>query len=241
MSVKKIKMIKSIGKKRVYDIVTVSKNKNFILSNGVVAHNCTSTQPAMRGVIEEFAKNCRFIFTCNYPNKIIDPIHSRCSVIEFRVPKKEMPSICAEMMKRIIGILTDEGIEFDPQVVAAFIKKGFPDFRTVIGDLQNSVINNRIDLASMGVEFDEHFQKLVGALKNGKFNEMEAWINQYASHEPDIFGRLYTFLSDKVKPASKPQLVIHCNDFDYRNAFCSDHVLNLKAALINIMADIEFL
>jgi len=241
MVMKKIKSIKSVGVKRVYDIVTNSKNENFILSNGVVAHNCTSTQPAMRGVIEEFAKNCRFIFTCNYPNKIIEPIHSRCTCIEFSIPKEEFSTICTQMMQRAITILNTENVKYDPKVLAAFIKKSFPDFRRILNELQKSVIDGVIDIGTIGIDFEEHFQSLLTSLKQGKFKDMENWVLQHGTSDSSLYGNLYNFLSTKVKPASKPQLVIHCNDFDYRNAFCSDHVLNLKAALINIMADVEFL
>lgn len=160
----KIINIKSLGKQKVRNL-TVEKNHTFITENGIVTHNCNSAQPALRGFIEEFSNNCRFIITCNFKNKIIEPIHSRCTPVDFRFSNKEKLEAIKEFIKRTENILTKEGITFDKRVLAEFIVEYFPDFRRVLGELQKYGSCGKIDAGILSRLSDETFSKLVEFMK----------------------------------------------------------------------------
>lgn len=220
--------------------VSFSGGKKVVILDEADYMNPTSTQPALRGFIEEFAKNCRFIFTCNYPNKIIPALHSRCSVIDFGIQQSERKQMSLEILKRLVEILKEESIQFDAKVLSAFVVKNFPDFRRMLNELQRSSFDGAISIADLNVEFDEHLSELLQILKNKDLRGAHAWVAQYSASETNIYGKLYTFLAKHAKSSSIPQLVLHCHDFDYRNAFSSDKSLCMVAALVNLMADIEY-
>lgn len=200
--------------------------------------NAQSTQPALRGFIEEFANNCRFILTCNFKNRIIEPLHSRCGVYEFNTTKKSMANLCMNFMNRAKIILTDEGIEFDEPVLAELIMKFAPDWRRVLNELQRQAFNGKIS----GINTDvNNFDQLFAHLKNKEFKQMRKWVTDNMDVEATaIFRGIYDRMYDYLKPQSIPQLVLILADYQYKQAFVADHELNIVACMTEIMANVEF-
>ena len=201
--------------------------------------NPNSTQPALRGFMEEFSKNCRFILTCNFKNRIIQPLHSRCAVIEFKYDKKEKASIAAQVLKRLGFILSNEGISFDNKVLASLILKYFPDYRRIINELQRYSAAGTIDEGILARVGEVNTTELINALKNKDWKGMRAWVvNNIDNDPPAIFRKIYDDILDKVQTV--PQLVLILADYQYKAAFCADQEINLVACLTEIMATVEF-
>jgi len=200
--------------------------------------NPQSTQPALRGFIEEFANNCRFILTCNFKNRIIEPLHSRCGVYEFNAGDK--PTLCGEFMTRCQEILLAEGVTLhSPQALADLIMKFFPDWRRVLNELQRRSVLGPID--SNVVDNTGSFDDLFVSLKNKDFKTMRKWVvNNIDIDAAAIFRGVYDSMTDKVTPQSIPQLVLILADYQYKNAFVADHELNVVACLTEVMANVEF-
>jgi DNA polymerase III delta prime subunit len=202
--------------------------------------NANSTQPAMRGAIEEFASNCSFIFTCNYKNRIIDPIHSRCTVIDFRINGSKQ-KMAAQFFKRVEWILEQEGVEYDKEVVAAVITKHFPDNRRILNELQRYSVSGRIDKGLLSSVSDLQFNDLLGALKGKDFASARKWVTNNLDNDPTrIFRQLYDNLYESLKADSVPQLVLILARYQYQAAFVADAEINLIACLTEIMVDCEF-
>ena len=203
--------------------------------------NAQSTQPALRGFIEEFANNCRFILTCNFKNKIIEPLHSRCSVYDFNIPKDEKPNLAAGMFKRVCEILTSEGVTYDQKVIVELVNKHFPDFRRVINECQRYSLSGTIDAGILINLQDENIKSLVDYLKKKNFKSMRSWVANNMDVEPSVvFRRIYDTMYDFVEPNSIPQLVIILADYQYKDAFVADHELNLVACMTEVMGSVEF-
>lgn len=201
--------------------------------------NPQSTQPALRGFIEEFSNNCRFILTCNFKNRIIEPLHSRCSVYEFAIPKDQKATIAHKFFVRLQSILKDENVEAEPAVVAGLINKHFPDFRRVLGECQRYSVSGKIDAASVTIVQDQN--ELTKHLKNKDFKQMRAWVANNIDVEPQqIFRMVYDNMASIAKPHSIPQLVLILADYQYKNAFVADHELNMVACMTELMANVEF-
>ena len=200
--------------------------------------NPQSTQPALRGFIEEFANNCRFILTCNFKNRIIEPLHSRCGVYEFNTTKKGMVNLCMNFMDRAKTILTDEGVDFDEKVLAELIMKFAPDWRRVLNELQRQAFNGKIT----GVNNDvNNFNELFDHLKSKDFKKMRKWVTDNMDIEAAaIFRGIYDQMYDFLKPQSIPQLVLILADYQYKQAFVAGHELNVVACMTEIMANVEF-
>lgn len=200
--------------------------------------NPQSTQPALRGFIEEFANNCRFVLTCNFKNRIIEPLHSRCGVYEFNTTKKGMVNLCMSFMDRAKTILTDEGVDFDEKVLAELIMKFAPDWRRVLNELQRQAFNGKIT----GVNNDvNNFNELFDHLKSKDFKKMRKWVTDNMDIEATaIFRGIYDQMYDYLKPQSIPQLVLILADYQYKQAFVADHELNIVACMTEIMANVEF-
>jgi DNA polymerase III delta prime subunit len=203
--------------------------------------NAQSTQPALRNFMEEFSKNCGFILTCNFKNRIIEPLHSRCSVIEFKIPSSQKPKLAAQFHKRACGILEQEGVEFDKAVVAEVVTKHFPDWRRVLNELQRYSVTGKIDsgiLANLG---EENFKGLVDLLKNKRFNDMRKWVSENLDTEPTAFFRkFYDMASTYMKPNSIPQLVLLLGRYQYQSAFVADQEINTVAFLTEVMVEAEW-
>ncbi len=203
--------------------------------------NPQSTQPALRGFIEEFSNNCRFILTCNFKNRIIEPLHSRCGVYEFNTTKKGMIDLCGQFMDRTAKILQDEGIAFgDGKALADLIMKHAPDWRRVLNELQRASVGGSFSGVSSSSD-GSSVDKLFTHLKEKDFKKMRTWVaNNIDTDASAIFRSLYDRMNDKVAPQSIPQLVLILADYQYKNAFVADHELNVVACLTEIMANVNF-
>ena len=202
--------------------------------------NPNSTQPALRGAIEEFASNCSFIFTCNFKNRIIDPIHSRCSVIDFKINGSK-PKLAAQLFKRVENILSQEGVTYDKEVVAAVITKHFPDNRRILNELQRYSVSGTIDKGILGSVSDIQLADLIRALKDKDFASARKWVTNNLDNDPArIFRKLYDSLYEPLNSQSVPQLVLILAKYQYQAAFVADAEINLIACLTEIMVDCEF-
>ena len=203
--------------------------------------NPQSTQPALRGFIEEFSNNCRFILTCNFKNRIIEPLHSRCGVYEFNTSKKDMVELCQSFMVRCQTILIKEDINYDDKVLAELIMKFAPDWRRVINELQRYSVNGTIDSGVLNIVSDKNYDELFSYLKNKDFKKMRSWVvSNIDTDAAAIFRAIYDRMSQKVAPQSIPQLVLILGDYQYKNAFVADHELNVVACLTEVMSDVQF-
>jgi DNA polymerase III delta prime subunit len=199
-----------------------------------------NAQAILRNAIEEFAANCSFIFTCNYKNKIIDPLHSRCAVIEFGLKNGEKAQMASAFFKRITHILNTEKVEFDEKVIAEVVKKHFPDFRRVINELQRYSKLGKIDVGILSQIGDISLTQIVKHLKEKDFTSVRKWAATSEIDNTTFFRKLYDALYDIAKPQSIPQAVLILADYQYKQAFVADHEINLVACLTEIMANVEF-
>lgn len=202
--------------------------------------NPNSTQPALRGAIEEFADNCSFIFTCNYKNRIIDPIHSRCTVIDFKINGNKA-KLATQFMKRVEWILGEENITFEKDVVAAVIMKHFPDNRRILNELQRYGVSGSIDKGILSSVSDVQLGELTKALKEKDFANCRKWVTNNLDNDPSrIFRKIYDTLYELLQPQSVPQLVLILAKYQYQAAFVADHEINLIACLTEIMVECIF-
>jgi DNA polymerase III delta prime subunit len=202
--------------------------------------NPNSTQPALRGAIEEFSSNCSFIFTCNFKNRIIDPIHSRCSVVDFKINGSKA-KMAAQFFKRVEWILEQENITYSKDVVAAVITKHFPDNRRVLNELQRYSVSGTIDSGILSNIADIQLDALITALKGKDFGSTRKWVTSNLDNDPvKIYRKLYDTLYEVLKPQSVPQLVLILAKYQYQAAFVADHEINMIACLTEIMVDCEF-
>jgi DNA polymerase III delta prime subunit len=221
--------------------VSLTDAKKVVIVDEADYMNAQSVQPALRSFIEEFSGNCRFIFTCNFKNRIIEPLHSRCAVIEFKIDSKDKQEIAASFFKRAVQILKQENIEFDPKVVAELITKHFPDYRRILNELQRYSVSGKIDSGILLNMSEESFKDLVKLLKNKNFTEVRKWVaKQTDADTTSLFRELYDTASANMDPNSIPQLVLTLADYQYKAAFVADHELNIMAALTEVMANCKF-
>lgn len=221
--------------------VSLTDAKKMIIIDEADYMNASSVQPALRSMIEEFSNNCRFIFTCNYKNRIIEPLHSRCSVIEFKIDNSEKPALAAAFYKRIVNILNQENIQFEPKVVVELITKHFPDWRRVLNELQRYSVSGKIDSGILLNLTEESFKELVNHLKDKNFTEVRKWVGKHGDSESiNIFRQLYDTASNNIETQSIPQLILILADYQYKAAFVVDQELNLMAALTEVMAQCKF-
>ena len=202
--------------------------------------NAESVQPALRNFIEEFAGNCSFIFTCNYKNRIIDPIHSRCSVIDFKLNGSKA-KMAAQFFKRVEWILEQEKVQYDKEVVAAVITKHFPDNRRILNELQRYSVSGVIDKGILANVSDIQINSLIKALKEKDFGSTRKWVTNNLDNDPvKTFRKFYEALYEELKPNTVPQLVLILAKYQYQAAFVADHEINMIACLTEIMVDCEF-
>ena len=202
--------------------------------------NPQSTQPALRGFIEEFHKNCRFIFTCNFKNRIIEPLHSRCSVIEFKINGNKN-QLAHEFMGRAESILKEEQIGFDDKVIAELIMKHFPDWRRVLNELQRYSVSGKIDSGILVNLAEVNLTELMSFLKKKEFGKVRKWVVDNIDNDPvKVFRKVYEKLYEYMKPESIPNAVIILGDYQYKSAFVADQEINLLACLTEIMSECRF-
>src|SRR5210317_615209 len=203
--------------------------------------NAQSTQPALRGFIEEFSANCRFILTCNFKNRIIEPLHSRCSVIEFNTTKKQLAELAAGFMKRLQDILTTENVGFNNKILAELIMRYAPDWRRVINEVQRYSSSGEITADILIGMSDQNIAALVGYLKSKDFKNMRSWVTNNTDIDSSvIFRRIYDTLYDYAQPQSIPAIILILADYQYKAAFVADKELNTVACLTEIMASSEW-
>ena len=203
--------------------------------------NPDSVQPAMRGFIERFAENCSFIFTCNFKNRIIEPIHSRCAVIDFGLKKDEKPDIASQFMVRCGDILAEESVEHNKKVVAELINKHFPDFRRIINELQRYSTSGEIDSGVLAIIGELNLNQLISALRNKNFHDMRQWVSSNVDNDPTtIYRKIYDKLYEVLEKSSIPSAVLIIGEYQYKSAFVADQEVNLVACLVELMAECEF-
>jgi len=220
-------------------LTSESKHKVIIIDE---ADNTTSdVQLLLRASIEEFSRNCRFIFTCNYKNKIIEPLHSRCAVIDFNVNKRDKPTIAAGFFQRIIEILDLENIRYDKKVIIELINKHFPDWRRVLNECQRYSVGGEIDSGILASFSDVSVNELLKNLKEKNFSEVRKWVNTNLDNDTTLlFRRIYDSLYDSLVASSIPAAVLVLAKYQYQVAFVADQEINLLACLTEIMVECEF-
>ena len=203
--------------------------------------NAESVQPALRNFIESFHTNCRFIFTCNYKNKIIKPLHSRCTVIDFAIKNGQKVKTAQALMKRLGIILDDEQIEYDKKVLAELIQKHYPDFRRIINELQRYSVRGKIDSGILFSLSEANTKELAKILKEKRFNDMRKWVINNLDKEPSsLFTSIYELLYSTLESNSIPKAVLVIAGYQYKSAFVADQEINMVACLTEIMANCKF-
>jgi len=220
--------------------VSFSEGRKYVILDEADYLNAQSTQPALRNFMEEYSSNCGFILTCNFKNRIIDPLQSRCSVIDFKFKNSEKPELAMQMFKRAIGVLEDNGVEYNKKVVAEIVQQKFPDFRRVWNTLQQGSVLGAIDTGVL-TQSDDSISTLVGFLKEKEFTEMRKWVAENSDIDSNmVFRQVYDNAYSYLEPASIPQMVVHIADYQYKSAFAVDQEINLVAFLTHVMMDCEF-
>jgi DNA polymerase III delta prime subunit len=222
--------------------VSFSGGRKYVILDEADYLNANSTQPALRNFMEQYSKNCGFILTCNFKNKLIDPLISRCSVIDFGIAKQDKPKLAAKFYRRLVDILTSEGVEFEPKAVAAVIEKHFPDWRRVLNELQRYASSGKIDTGILTNIDDESFKSLITYLKEKQFSNMRKWVGENSDIDgAELFRKLYDASSSNMDDSSSvAQLILILADYQYKAAFVADHEINLAACLTQIMAECTF-
>ena len=220
-------------------LTSESRHKILIIDE---ADNTTpDVQLLLRASIEEFQKNCRFIFTCNFKNKIIEPLHSRTTVIDFNVRGKTKQELASKFFERCRGILVAEDIQYTDSVVAQVVQKYFPDFRRTLNELQRYASTGKIDTGILATLGDAKIDPLVASLKNKKFNDVKKWVQQNIDNDPiSIMRKLYDSLPTTVDSPSVAAAVLIIAEYQYKAAFVVDQEINLLACLTQIMLECNF-
>ena len=221
--------------------ISLSGSRKVVIIDEADYMNADSVQPAMRNFTERFADNCSFIFTCNYKNRIIEPIHSRCAVIDFSLKNGEKQVIAARFMKRVEGILSDESIDYDKEVIAKLVLKHFPDFRRVLNELQRYSTSGEINSGVLANIKEMNLKELIDSLREKNFSKMRQWVVANVDNDPaTVYRKIYDELYNVVDKGSIPQAVLTIAEYQYKSAFVADQEINLVACLVELMAECEF-
>jgi len=203
--------------------------------------NAESVQPALRNFIETFHSNCRFIFTCNYKNKILPALHSRCTVIDFAIKNGQKVKTAKALLDRLSKVLTDEDVDFDKKVLAELIQKYYPDFRRTINELQRYSVRGKIDSGILFSLSEANTKELVKILKEKRFNDMRKWVINNLDKEPSsLFTTIYELMYNSLQAQSLPQSILIIAGYQYKSAFVADQEINMVACLTEIMANCKF-
>ena len=203
--------------------------------------NANSFQPALRGFIEEFAANCRFVLTCNFKNRIIEPLHSRCTCVDFRFTKEEQMKMGSQFLKRLEGILQGESVHYDGRVIAKLIMRHAPDWRRILNECQRYSASGEIDVGILSEIGDVGIHSLMSILKNKDFSKLRGWVvDNSGNEETEIYRKVYDALSDNLKPQSVPAVILILANYQYKAAFAADSEINMMACLTEIMMEAEF-
>jgi len=221
--------------------VSLEGGRKYLILDEADYLNPQSTQPALRGFMEEFHKNCGFILTCNYKNRLIEPLHSRCSVVEFSIPKSEKQNLSSEFMKRLISILDTEEIKYDKRVVAEVIKTHFPDWRRTLNELQRYSVSGTIDAGILVNLSDVNIEELMHCMKNKEFTNVRKWVVDNLDNDPvHLLRSIYDNLYEYVDGSTIPHCVVVLGEYQYKSAFVADQEINIMACLTEIMGRAKF-
>ena len=221
--------------------VSLEGGRKYIILDEADYLNPQSTQPALRGFMEEFHKNCGFILTCNYKNRLIEPLHSRCSVVDFIIAKGDKPKLASDFFNRVKMILSDENVKFDQKVVAELLNKYFPDWRRILNELQRYSASGQIDAGILVNLSEVNINELMVALKKQEFTNVRKWIVNNLDNDPvRIYRRIYDSLYDNIDKSTIPHAVIILAEYSYKSAFVADQEINLLACFTEIMAQVKF-
>lgn len=223
--------------------VSLSGGRKVIIIDEADYLNPNSTQPALRGAMEEFAINCSFIFTCNYKNRIIAPLHSRCSVVDFKIQNGQKAKMAIQFLKRIENILKSEGVSYKKDVIASLITKHFPDNRRIINELQrySSNSNNTIDEGLLSNIAEANISSLVKSLKEKNFSDCRKWVVNNIDNDANVIMRsIYDGLYEYLTPDTIPPAVLILSKYQYQSAFVADQEVNMMACLTELMIECEF-
>lgn len=221
--------------------MSLSGGRKVVIIDEADYMNAESVQPALRSFMEEFSNNCTFIFTCNFKHKIIEPLHSRCSVVEFKLPTGQKAKMAMQFFKRVEWILKQENVTYDKDVVAAVVMKHFPDNRRVLNELQRYSNSGSIDRGIMANVSDLEISDLIKALKAKDFGNCRRWVtNNLDNDASTIFRKIYDSMYDYLKPDGIPPAVLILSKYQYQSAFVADQEINLVACLTEFMMECEF-
>ena len=221
--------------------VSMDGKRKYVILDEADYLNPQSTQPALRGFIEEFSRNCGFILTCNFRNRIIEPLHSRCSTVEFRIPNEQKPKLATNFMKRVQDILEKENVSYNEKVVADVIGKFFPDWRRCLNELQRYSATGTIDAGILVNLSDTSIKELVSFVKDKDFKSCREWVVHNLDNDPHrIYRRIYDSLSGNVPDSAIPHCVLILGDYSYKSAFVADQEINLLACLTEMMTSVQF-
>ena len=221
--------------------VSLEGGRKYIILDEADYLNPQSTQPALRGFMEEFHKNCGFILTCNYKNRLIEPLHSRCSVIDFVIPKAQKPDLARNFFNRIRKILQEESVKYDDKVVAELLNKYFPDWRRVLNELQRYSVSGQIDSGILVNLSEVSINELMQALKRQEFTVVRKWIVNNLDNDPiRIYRLIYDSLYDRLDPSTIPHAVLVLAEYSYKSAFVADQEINMLACMTELMGQVKF-
>ena len=221
--------------------VSLAGGRKYVILDEADYCNAETVQPALRNFMEEYSKNCCFILTCNFVNKIIQPLHSRCSVIEFKLSNEDKPKMASEFFSKVKTILMKEGIAFEASVVAEVVKKHFPDNRRVINELQRYSATGKIDSGILANLSETNIKELMKLLKDKEFSAIRKWVGKNIDGDvAPMFRKIYETVSEYAKPSSIPQVIVTLADYQYKSAFVADQEVNFMAFLTELMVDTEW-
>ena len=221
--------------------VSLQGGRKYVIFDEADYLNAANVQPALRNFIEEYSANCGFIFTCNFKNRIIQPLRSRLSEVDFSIETSERPKLAMQFMKRVVQILEQENVEYDQNVVAKVIQKHFPDFRRVLTELQSYAASGKIDEGIFVNLKQESVDELFNLLKAKDFTNMRKWVAKNSDQDMnEMFRRIYDAMGDKVEMRSQPGFVVTLADYQYKANFVADLEVNMVAFLTEIMIETSF-
>jgi DNA polymerase III delta prime subunit len=221
--------------------VSLHGGRKYLILDEADYLNPQSTQPALRGFMEEFHKNCGFIFTCNYKNRLIEPLHSRCSMVDFVIPNSEKPKLASQFFKRVEAILNEQNIKYDKRVIVEVISKHFPDWRRILNELQRYSVSGVIDAGILVNIAEINIKELMQSMKNKEFTNVRKWVvNNLDNDSVRLLRRIYDNLYDYVEGSSIPHVVVVLGEYQYKAAFVADQEINMLACLTEIMARAKF-
>ena len=221
--------------------VSLQGGRKYVILDEADYLNANSTQPALRNFMEEFSRNCGFILTCNFKNRIIEPLHSRCSVIDFKISKKDMAKLAMQFMKRVNFILNTENVKYESAVIAEVIQKHFPDWRRVLNELQRYSATGNIDSGILANMQETSIRELIALMKDKNFTEVRKWVKNNLDTDVNVlYNEFYDSASQYFTPDSVPMLVLHIATYQYQNAFSANPEINFSAFCAHVMFDLEF-